>query len=258
MSTKPREELYRDFIEFVEKDSQRERNLVNRRMVNVFFWCFLLPAFFSASILFLIKMRVIPTYVRSYVDWGVLIFPVIYSLYVLGNELLPKFPEMRKSGMVRTLAHAQKAGEWREKTSLEMGKFVAASEDEWRWIMLSFKMDLDALEYRNRYLTALAGAVFFLLMQGIDSLADGGATAAAVAAASEVGGAANSLLSSPHVHRLAMRAESSYSDFTQFIGLALFLTLLYLSGNQTYHSLLRYLNCAQLNLVSPDRRRANF
>ena len=38
----------------------------------------------------------------------------------------------------------------------------------------------------------------------------------------------------------------SESDSLQFVGLGLFLILLYLSGNQTYHSLRRYLVCAEL------------
>ncbi|MBI2712221.1 MAG: hypothetical protein HYX41_05090 [Bdellovibrio sp.] len=241
MNGRSREDLYLDFIEFVEQDSQRERHQMNRRMAGVFFWCFLLPAVFSASILSLAKMKIIPIYVRNQLDWSVLLFPVLYSLYVLWNEVVPHFPKVRKGGLVRTLAYATKEGKWRERVSIEMAKSINGSEEEWRWIILSFKMDLEALEYRNRYLTALAGAVFFLLMQGIDSLMDSGSSQVLV----EMQG------------HIARRSESSFSDITQFVGLGLFLALLYLSGNQTYHSLLRYLNCAQLNLVQVDRRRAH-
>ena len=48
--------------------------------------------------------------------------------------------------------------------------------------------------------------------------------------------------------------ESSSNDFSQLVGLRLFLLLLYLSGNQTYHSLMRYLHCAELNIIAHDRK----
>lgn len=40
--------------------------------------------------------------------------------------------------------------------------------------------------------------------------------------------------------------QVSNGKFSEFVVLALFWTLLYLSGNQTYHSLKRYLNCVEL------------
>jgi hypothetical protein len=89
-------------------------------------------------------------------------------------------------------------------------------------------MDLQAMEYRTKYLTALAGAVFFLIMQGIDSLTDG---------EGKVTWVKSSVLG---------WVETSSSDLSQFVGLALFLVLLYLSGSQTYQSLKRYLNCIEL------------
>jgi hypothetical protein len=109
-----------------------------------------------------------------------------------------------------------------------MDKTLAASADEWDWIIANFKMDLRSMEYRTKYLTALAGAVFFLLMQGIDSIVDGEGKSTWVRTAT------------------LGWIETSSSDLSQFVGLALFLVLLYLSGSQTYHSLRRYLDCAEL------------
>jgi len=43
--------------------------------------------------------------------------------------------------------------------------------------------------------------------------------------------------------------ETSNSNFTQFIGLGLFLILLYLSGTQTRDRLQRYLDCAELMIL---------
>ena len=224
-------ELYQSYLEFVENDLKKERNRLNRRMFSVFFWCLILPAFLSASIPFLIKVGVLPLFLRNKLDGLMLLFPVIYSLYVLGNEVIPHFPEVFRRGiLIKPLARASKDGLWREEVSLAMEQSLSASEEDWRWIIKSFKMDLHDLEYRNRYLTALAGAVFFLLMQGIDTLMDLDTPAAQIA------------------NQATSNGLSDGSNFTQFVGLFLFLGLLYLSGGQTYHTLIRYLNCAELIL----------
>ena len=44
---------------------------------------------------------------------------------------------------------------------------VDARAEDWEWVIASFKVDLALMRYRNKYMTALAGAVFFLIMQGI-------------------------------------------------------------------------------------------
>jgi hypothetical protein len=208
-------------------------------MLNAFFWCFLLPTLSSLGILILVKMGLLPRHVRNHLDWIVLILPVFYSLYVLSFEVLAHIPSIfRRGGGASTLEHSFKEGEWRENISESMLKVVAASPDEWNWITASFKMDLQAMQYRTKYLTALAGAVFFLIMQGIDSLADG---------EEKVTWIRNSRLG---------WLETSTSNLAQFVGLGLFLMLLYLSGSQTYHSLKRYLDCAELiNLRKSTQRK---
>ena len=211
-----RHELYIDFIEFVRTEIQRERSITSRRMLSVVFWCFLLPTFTSIVAVFLVKLRILPVAVRAYLDWLILAFPVVYSIYFLSAEVLKELPmAFRRGGMSNTLLGALKEGKWRDRVADEMRKTVKANATEWRWIIANFRIDLENLQYRARYLTALAGAVFFLIMRGIDSITEVDVS---------VGG----------------------GDFSELIGLALFLILLYLSGNQTYHSLKRYLNCAEL------------
>lgn len=229
MQNRSRSELYQNFIEFIANDVQRERHLTNRRMLSVFFWCFFLPALISVTILLLVKFGILPKSTRNYLDWLVLILPIIYSLYFLSSEVITQVPRaLRKGGMASTLAQSLKEGEWRERVCEGMKKDVSATAEEWSWMIASFKMDLQAMEYRTKYLTALAGAVFFLLMQGIDSISDEG---------SKVTWVKSSIFG---------WVETSSNDFTQFVGLALFLVLLYLSGSQTSQSLKRYLNCAEL------------
>lgn len=231
-------QLYRELIEYVRTDVQSERHLVNRRMFSVFVWCFLLPAIVSAVALLLIKFRILPLRTRAVLDWIVLVFPVAYSLYVLGSEVLAPMPAMfRRGGTSNVLGQSLKDTEWRERVCAGMKKAVNASPAEWRWLVESLRLDLDAIQYRTRYLTGLAGGVFFLLMQGIDSLGE-------------------TPVENPETwlkNPLMGWLESSSNDLSQFVGLSLFLLLLYLSGSQTYYSLKRYLGCAELNLISQGR-----
>lgn len=237
MQTKSRQELYRDFIEFISLDLKKERSEVNRRMMNVFFWCFLVPTVSSISILVLIKMKVMPRTARNFLDWIVLIAPVCYSLYILSSEVLAPLRKVFKkgSGMI-TLQQSLKEGEWRERTCESMAKTILAKPEEWDWIVASFKIDLQEMQYRTKYLTALGGSVFFLIMQGIDSLTDG---------EGKVSWIKTSVLG---------WIETSSNDMSQYVGLTLFLVLLYLSGSQTDQSLKRYLNCAELMVRSRNSK----
>jgi hypothetical protein len=229
MQKRSQNDLYQDFIEFISRDIQRERYLVNRRMLSVFVWCFFLPALVSATVLLLVKLGVLPRSVRSYLDWLVLILPIFYSLYILGFEVLAQVPSAFRKGKIATsLAQAIKENEWRQRVMGAMLQSLNITPEEWNWLIVSFRMDLLAMQNRTRYLTALAGAVFFLLMQGIDSLTDNDEKLTWTQAA------------------FLGWVESSSNYLAQFVGLALFLVLLYLSGSQTYQSLKRYLNCAEL------------
>ena len=200
-------------------------------MWNVFLWCFFLPTIVTFAVLILIKIRILPLSVRVHLDWLMLISPTGYSLYILGSEVLAQLPyALKKGGSAASLLKSLEDGAWRERVCDSMNKSVAASNaKDWEWIATSFQMDLQAMHDRTKYLTALAGAVFFLLMQGIDSLAD---TEEAVRWVK--------------VAPFGWVETSASNNLFQFVGLALFLTLLYLSGIQTYQSLRRYLNCAVL------------
>ncbi|OFZ83303.1 MAG: hypothetical protein A2583_09270 [Bdellovibrionales bacterium RIFOXYD1_FULL_53_11] len=226
-----RQDSYKAFIEFVRIDNLRERRVMNRRMLSVFLWCFLLPAVFTITFLILVKKGVIPVTAKKYTDWMVLVFPVAYSIYYLSSEVLRELPAVfRKGGLSVALGQTIKESEWREKVIEGMGRAVPADATGWRWIVDSFGIDLDIMKHRNRYITALAGAVFFLIMQGIDSITDPRPSVAW------------------ERHAVFGWVETTTNDLSQFVGLALFLMLLYLSGSQTYQLLRRYLYCAELIL----------
>lgn len=229
-------DLYISFLGFISKEIQHERSKVNRRMFSVFLWSFILPAITAITLLTLVKMGLLPRTSKNYLEWVILVFPVAYSLYLLGAEVLIQVPStFKKSGVATVLKQAADESQWRERISEELVKQLGGSPDDWDWINLNFKMDLDKLIYRARYLTALAGAVFYLVLQGIDLIGED--TPAVTWMKSPVGW-----------------VEVTQNNYPQFIGLGLFLILFYLSGSQTYHMLSRYLSCAALIQHSKKRQ----
>lgn len=235
MQGRSQQELYSDFIEFVRGDLQTERSAVNRRMWSVLTWCFLMPAGVMLAMLFMIAYGVLPRSARGYIEWMVLIFPVSYSLYFLGSEVLRQVPAtFRRGGIASALGQALREGEWRNRVVENLRRqFRDVAPEDWRFIASSFRIDLDGMQYRARYLTALAGAVLFLIMQGMDALSP------------EEQGV--SWVKTPMLGWV----ETNSNNLSQFVGLALFLVLLYLSGSQTYYNLKRYLVCAEL-LIRAD------
>lgn len=227
MKTKSKAELYRNFLEYVTAASRKERQLIQQRMWSVFLWCFAFPAVMAFAVMLLIQFRVLPRGFRGYLDWVILVFPVAYSIHFLGSQVFTGLLSTFKKGAVASsLSEAQKEGFWRENICDEMSRAVVANHEEWKWILHNFKMDLDGIQQRNRFVTALAGAVFFLIIHGIDSL------------------------HGPSVPIPSLGwVESTSSEISQFIGLIFFLLLFYLSGNQNYQSLRRYLNCAELIMI---------
>lgn len=231
-------EQYRAFIDFVRAETQRERKSVNRRMWNVFFWCFLLPAALSITLLLMVKFNLLPRRVRSYLDWLVLVFPLFYTLYVLSSEVLRELPmAFRRGGLDSVLRTAANEGDWRFQVCEGMRKNIHTDVLGWQWIATSFKSDLERVKQRAGYLTALAGAVFFFIMEGIDSLLNTDNQKVTWVKDSVLGW-----------------IETSSSDLSQFVGLGLFLVLLYLAGSQPYYLLQRYLTCAELILADLNSR----
>jgi hypothetical protein len=224
-------EAYRTFLNFIGDDVQRERHRSNRRMLSVFLWCFLLPTVFAGICVVMVKMGILPRKVRANLDWLILVFPVLYSLYILSSEFLTGIPSIfRRGGLAASLNGAVKEGDWRQRVCESFGTSLQFSEAEWAWVVESFRIDLDNIRNRTKYLTALAGAVFFLIMQGLDSLTD-------------------VVENTTWVKNPLLGWMETSNDLSQLMALALFLVLLYLSGNQTYHALLRYLNSAELVLL---------
>ncbi len=230
MKSRRKAEIYRAFLEYVSVASRKERVQIQQRIWNVFLWCFAFPAVTAFVVMILIQFRVFPRSFRSYLDWVILIFPIAYSIHFLGSQVFSGLlASFKKGAIASSLQDAQKEGYWRDAVCEDITKIVVADLEEWRWISHNFKMDLDGIQQRNRFVTALAGAVFFMIIHGIDSIHD-------------------PIMPIPSVGWV----ESTSSEISQFVGLAFFLLLFYLSGNQNYQSLRRYLNCAELIIIHKE------
>lgn len=228
-------ELYQEFVEYVHSHAGSERKIANRRIFSVFLWCFIIPAAVSASLLILVKTGVLPRYLSRYMDWVILVFPILYSLYILSSEVLSEMPSVFRQGSLRnTINQAVQDTQWRVKVCEEMKLKINQDRQTWSWLVAQFRLDLETLRNRAKHLTVLAGAVFFLLMQGIDSLSE----------RDEV----------RTYQSLQGWIESSSNTLAQFVGLGLFLVLFYLSGTQHYNSLRRYLACAELIVLEKTEK----
>ena len=143
---------------------------------------------------------------------------------IRGAEGIPS--TFKKGGLASSLKQNQQEGEWRDRVCDSIASTLHFSEPNGNGFVTSFRTDLENIRHRTKYLTALAGAVFFLVMQGIDSIGDNSESI---------------WLKNPMMGWVA-----ATNDISQLMALALFLVLLYISGNQSYHSLLKYLNSAEL------------
>jgi len=230
---KDRQELYASFLKFIQEDSQKDRMQVHQQMFSTLLWCFLVPVFLAGVILFFTRMGFVSSRWRSYLDPILLIFPVLYSLYYLGSQVIVDLPYLfRKGGLSTSLRQTLKEGKWRHATIESLSKQIPAKSEDWAWVADNFEIDLRIHLQRTRFLTVLGGAVFFLLSQGFDAVETKGPS---VSTGMPVG-----------AEVLIRLVEYGSSQIASLVALFLFLVLLYLTGSQLYHTLHRYLDCADL------------
>lgn len=214
----PRQAKYVEFMKFIQAHNNRDRLIVSRKLFSFVLWCFIAPALVSVLIIVLSNSGVIPKSSRAYLDGVMLVFPVLYSLYFVGVQLLSGVPKVyREGGFAQSLGQALTEYSWRVSVLKEFKPTPAWSKTDWSWVIQNLEIDIHRLETRAKYLTGLAGSVFFLIMQGIDAL--------------------------------TMDAQSfalADSGPAQWVGLALFLTLFYISSLHTPQNLQRYLSAARL------------
>ena len=226
-------EHYEAFLSYVDTHIQGERRQVNRRMLSVFLWSFFLPALMAVVILIGARLGFLPRSSRAYVESIMLIFPISYALYFLGAEVLSQLPQaMRRGGLSASLDQSRKESVWRGQVAHGLGQALGQDPALWKLTVAGFRRDLGALEHRTRYLTALAGAVLFVILQGVDLISDGETPVTLIKSSQ------------------GSWMEVSSANPDQWVALGLFLVLFYLAGMQSAYQLRRYLSCAELILVA--------
>ena len=225
-----KDEIYPQFIRWLQSDLQKERSLVNRRMFSIVLWCFILPAILTLVAFLLSRFQLLPGRFRNYVDWIPLVFPVGYSIYVLFTEVLLDLPSwFKRGGYSSVLNQVYSDSEWRRSTCERMTKSLPFTGEQWAWIQENFETDILSVRHRSRYFTFLGGAVFYIALQGLDFLAD---DAGPVSLETAVGWA----------NLVQIWVES----ISRVVSLGVFVFLLYLSGSQLTFNLRRYSDCLRL------------
>lgn len=230
MLKKSRTDLYQDFLGFVQAHVRKEREPVRRRMYHVLIWCFLLPILSSAILAVLYRLGWVPVQARAIQDWVILLFPVLYSIFFLGRDLSKGIPILyRKGGAASALEQAREQARWREEVIAEIKRSMNFSTEDWRWIRQNFQIDLDLMKFRTKYLTALGGAVFFLIIKGVDYFSDVPVEEAI-----------------PSPEFVVSWVTAVGNQISEIAVTVFFLVMLYLSGTEVSHSFERYLHCVEL------------
>lgn len=213
---------YRSFVEFVSEEIRREKLAGHRKMLFVLIACFIVPAILAVIIGALSRRGLMPATSSSLVSTLILVFPIGYSIIILAREFRRG---VKQPGL---LNNTLREAEWRSGVSTRIASRLSISPPDLRWLIQQFGFDIEGMAYRNRYLTGLAGAVLFLLMEGIDLVAD-----------PQPLGVSQTLVTPHGVWQV------SGTDLAQFVGLSLFLVLFYLSGSHACQTLRRYLRCLE-------------
>lgn len=242
-------QLYDQFLDFVARDVQEERSRAHRRIFSAIAWCLLLPIATTFVIALFTRLGWFPRSAKGLADSTLLIFPVLYGIWVLGSEARRAHRAARNHGGRRgaflALGPAREDARWRERVSAQLSATVGRRPSTLVWLSRQFQLDLERLRQRSRYLTALAGAVFFLIMQGIDWIEPDPAARPIFHGGP---GSLSGLMTST--------GEATGDPYFQFIGLAFFLLLLYLSGVQAHQSFSRYGECLDLLRLDAESRAA--
>jgi len=234
VQSKTLKDCYKNFLDFVNRRAREQRKTFNKRMFYVFMWCFFAPVATIAIVLILIATDVLPYRLKNNFEWLILAFPITYSLYFFGSEVLMEVPRIfRKGAMAVALEHNLKDGKWRDEICLKLEKDLPFSTDQLKWVIENYKLDLKLMRYRIRHITILGGAVFYGVLRGLDSL---------------------SLEREAIFHQLNKTSVLAWVqiinyEISQILGLSIFLILFYLAGMQNLQTLERYLDCAELSLL---------
>ncbi len=232
-------EHYRSFIKFVDGDVRSKKASMNRQMLRLLGWSFVLPVLFIFTATVLIKVGMVSGEYKKYFDWLLLLCPLLYSVYLVGSDYFKDFGKVFKSnGSSSMVRRAIKEAEWREGIVAGFHQKLGFSKGDWAIIRGHFKAEIELSKKRNVYLTILAGSVLFFAFNGLELLDNSGPNLSTMLLADRV-----------HPGIFVVLIQGFLESLAQGSVLILFLILFYFSSHQITSALEKYLDCIDLLLL---------
>lgn len=217
------EQAFEQFSNWIQEDMSKDRLVMNKKILNVVFWCLILPSVLTVLLFAIRKFQFFA--LDRYFDYIVFFPPFVYVIVSIWPTLREIPRAFKRGGLSAHLEEAKREVNWRENCVHRMKDSLLFNPNEWRNIYFHLKNEIERAKEQNRYMTVLSGSVLFLMFQFLDL----GATESA----------------SPVVESPAQLVELWVTQFSQwgvqFFSLILFVALFYLSGAQFQRVLSRYL-----------------
>ena len=222
---KPTYIAYQQFVNWVQKDMNKDRVIVNRKVFSVVLWCLILPIILSLCVYGLRKYQILVGPFH-YLDTFIFLPPFSYALYSLWPTLRDLPRVFRKGGLGAMLEGSAKEVEWREKTAARIQTEIQLTPKEWQVVSFHLEQEMVRLQDQNRYMTILSTVVVFFMFQFLD-----------------LGGAIETPLEATPTALIKVWVAQFSQWGIQIFSLTVFAALFYLSGLQFQRYLLRYWVC---------------
>jgi hypothetical protein len=216
---------YQQFVNWVQQDMNKDREIVNRKVFSVVLWCLIFPVMLSLLVYGLRKYQILVGPVR-YLDTFIFLPPFLYALYSLWPTLRDLPRVFRKGGLGAMLEGSAKEVEWREKTATRIQTEIQLTPKEWKIVSFHLEQEMIRLQDQNRYMTILSAVVLFFMFQFLD-----------------LGGAIETPLEASPAGMIKVWVAQFSQWGIQIFSLSLFSALFYLSGLQFQRYLQRYWVC---------------
>ena len=217
---------YQQFIQWVQSDMIKSREVVNRKVFSVVLWCLILPMIVSIIIYALKKYSLVSS--TRYADAILFLPPFVYALYSLWPTLRAIPRVFRKGGLGAMLDESAKEVEWCETVAERMQREIKLTKKEWSIVSFHLELEITRIDQQNKYMTVLATVVLFFLFQFLD-----------------LGGTQEMTHEAGPAGMVKMWVDQFSQWGLQIFSLLLFSVLFYLSGLQFQRYLNRYFGCVK-------------
>ena len=218
--------VYQQFVQWVQADMSKSREIVNRKVFSVVLWCLLLPTLVSMILYALKKYRLVET--LRYTDTILFLPPFLYALYSLWPTLKAIPRVFKKGGLGAMLEESAKEVEWCETMAVRMQKEIKLTKKEWSTVSFYLNQEISRIDQQNKYMTILSTVVLFFMFQFLD-----------------LGGSPDFVHEAGPTGMIRMWVDQFSQWGLQIFSLLLFSVLFYLSGLQFQRYLHRYWVCVK-------------